>query len=218
LVDNKSKEKETQGYLSRLSSNKKIRILKYEKEFNFSKINNHAVSVCGARSKFILFLNNDIEIMHPDWLYRMLQHFIRPEVSAVGAKLLYLDHRIQHAGVIVGNNGVAGHSHKMLWDWDPGYFSRPHLTQDISAVTGACMLVRKDDFLAVGGFDPKLPTAFNDIDLCLRLRKDGKSIVYTPFARLYHRESYTRGYDSAKDDNFIKAIAYMDKKWDLSIL
>jgi glycosyltransferase involved in cell wall biosynthesis len=216
LVDNNSTKNETHKYLSKLSSNKKIRVLKYEKEFNFSEINNYAVSVCGGNSEFVLFLNNDIEVMHPDWLYNMVQHFVRPEVAAVGAKLLYLDHRIQHAGVIVGVNGVAGHSHKMLWDWDPGYFSRPHLTQDISAVTGACMLVRKNEFLAVGGFDPKLPAAFNDIDLCLKLRKNGKSIVYTPFARLYHRESHTRGYDSAKDENFIKAIAYMDEKWDLS--
>ena len=216
LVDNNSEESETQEYLSKLSSNKKIRVVRYDKKFNFSKINNYAVSLCSELSEHILFLNNDIEIMHPDWLYNMVQHFIRPEVAAVGAKLLYLDHKIQHAGVIVGNNGVAGHSHKMLWDWDPGYFSRPHLTQDITAVTGACMLVRKDEFLAVGGFDLKLPTAFNDIDLCLKLRKKGKSIVYTPFARLYHRESHTRGYDSVTDDNFIKAIAYMDEKWELS--
>jgi glycosyltransferase involved in cell wall biosynthesis len=216
LVDNNSEESETQDYLSRLSSNKKIRVVRYDKKFNFSNINNYAVSLCSELSEHILFLNNDIEIMHPDWLYNMMQHFIRPEVAAVGAKLLYLDHKIQHAGVIVGNNGVAGHSHKMLWDWDPGYFSRPHLTQDITAVTGACMLVQKDEFLAVGGFDPKLPTAFNDIDLCLKLRKKGKSIVYTPFARLYHRESHTRGYDSTTDDNFIKAIAYMDEKWKLS--
>jgi len=216
LVDNNSIEKETHEYLKKLSSNKKIRIVKYTKEFNYSKINNYVVTLCGESSEFALFLNNDIEIMHPNWLYNMVQHFIRPEVSAVGAKLLYLDHKIQHAGIFVGVNGIAGHSHKYLWDWDPGYFSRPHLTQDITAVTGACMMVRKKDFLKVGGFDPNLPAAFNDIDLCLKLRKEGRSIVYTPFARLYHRESHTRGLDNLVDENFINAINYISDKWDLS--
>jgi glycosyltransferase involved in cell wall biosynthesis len=216
LVDNNSEKPETQEYLSELSSNKKIRVLKYPGTFNFSKINNYAVSVCAGSSEHVLFLNNDVEIMHPNWLSNMVQHFVRPEVAAVGAKLLYMDHRIQHAGVIIGVNGVAGHSHKMLWDWDPGYFSRPHLTQDISAVTGACMLVRKKDFLAVGGFDPKLAKAFNDVDLCLKLREKGKSIVYTPFARLYHRESHTRGYDTITDESFLKAITYIEEKWGLA--
>jgi GT2 family glycosyltransferase len=211
LVDNNSTNHETHEYLSGLSSNKKIRILKYDKKFNFSKINNYAVSACDVSSEHVLFLNNDVEIMHPNWLSNMVQHFVRPEVAAVGAKLLYLDHRIQHAGIIIGVNGVAGHSHKMLWDWDPGYFSRPHLTQDISAVTGACMLVRKKEFLDVGGFDPKLPAAFNDVDFCLKLRKECKSIVYTPFARLYHRESNTRGYDAITDENFLNYCNFIKK-------
>lgn len=215
LVDNDSEKPDTHEYLNTIKD-KKIRILKYSGPFNFSKINNYAVSVCSGSSDLILFLNNDIEIMHPNWLNNMVQHFVRPEVAAVGAKLLYLDHRIQHAGVIVGVNGVAGHSHKMLWDWDPGYFSRPHLTQDITAVTGACMLVRKGHFLRVQGFDPELPTAFNDIDLCLKFREIGKSIVYTPFARLYHRESVSRGYDSITDDNFLRSVAYISDKWDLA--
>lgn len=216
LIDNNSEEEETQEYLSKLSSNKLYKVYKYKKEFNFSSINNFAVSKCSKDSELVLFLNSDIEIMHPEWLYYMAQHFIRPKVAAVGAKLLYLDHRIQHAGVIVGVNGVAGHSHKMLFDWNPGYFSRPHLTQDITAVTGACMMVRKDDFLTVEGFDPNLPTAFGDVDLCLKLRKRGSTIVYTPFARLYHRESYTRGLDSIEDEKFLSAISYITEKWDLT--
>jgi O-antigen biosynthesis protein len=214
LVDNNSEEEATQKYLSKLSSNK--RVVRYTKKFNFSSINNYAVSVCAGSSEFVLFLNSDIEVMHPEWLYNMVQHFIRPEVAAVGAKLLYLDHKIQHAGIFIGVNGVAGHSHKYMYDWNPGYFSRPHLTQDISAVTGACMMVRKKDFIEVGGFDPKLPVAFNDVDLCLSLRKNGKVIVYTPFARVYHRESYTRGYDSIADEKFLKAIQYLSEKWSLS--
>lgn len=216
LVNNNSEQSETLKFINRISSKKNIRVINYNKGFNFSSINNYAVSVCAGSSEYVLFLNNDIEIMHPNWLANMVQHFVRPEVAAVGAKLLYLDHRIQHAGIIVGVNGVAGHSHKMLWDWDPGYFSRPHLTQDITAVTGACMLVRKKDFLDVNGFDPKLPRAFNDIDFCLKLRDRGRSIVYTPFARLYHRESYTRGYDSINDEKFLRSISYIEGKWDLS--
>jgi glycosyltransferase involved in cell wall biosynthesis len=215
LVDNGSVKSETKDYLTGLSINRKIRVLQYNKKFNYSMINNYAVGFCNKNSELLLFLNNDIEIMHPEWLYNMVQHFIRPEVAAVGAKLLYLDHKIQHAGVIIGVNGLAGHSHKMMWDWDPGYFSRPHLTQDVTAVTGACMMVRKKAFIDVGGFDPKLPEAFNDIDLCLSLRKNNWSIIYTPYARLYHRESYTRGYDSMSD-NFLKSVSYMYTKWDLS--
>jgi glycosyltransferase involved in cell wall biosynthesis len=216
LVNNKSEEKGTFEYLSKLSFNRGIKIIEYNKKFNFSAINNYAVNNYTSESEFVLFLNNDIEIMHPEWLHNMIQHFIRPEVAAVGAKLLYMDHKIQHAGIFIGVNGVAGHSHKYIYDWVPGYFSRPHLTQDITAVTGACMLVRRSDFQAVKGFDIKLPKAFNDIDLCLKLRQKEKSIVYTPFARLYHRESYTRGLDSAADEQFLKAISYINDKWELN--
>lgn len=215
LVDNRSKSKEMKDFLKKVSNNKKIKIIKYSKEFNFSAINNYAVENF-VKSKFILFLNSDIEIMHPEWLDRMMQQFIRPEVSAVGAKLLYLDHRIQHAGIFVGVSGIAGHSHKLMWDWDPGYFSRPHLCQDITAVTGACMLIKKSDFMKVGGFEKKLPKAFNDIDLCLKLRAIGKSIVYTPYARLYHHESITRGLDNMNDPDFIDAIGYMGNKWNIA--
>jgi GT2 family glycosyltransferase len=102
-----------------------------------------------------------------------------------------------------------------MWDWDPGYFSRPHLTQDITAVTGACMMVRKKAFLGINGFDIKLPEAFNDVDLCLSLRKNQWDIIYTPFARLYHLESYTRGYDCTSE-KFIESVSYMYDKWDLS--
>ncbi len=214
LVDNGSVEAETKEYLSQLSTNKKIRILQYDKPFNYSKINNYAVDYCNKNSELILFLNNDVEIMHPEWLYNMVQHFVRPEVAAVGAKLLYSDHRIQHAGVVVGTNGLAAHSHKRIFDWEPGYFSRPHTTQDITCVTGACLMVRKKVFIDIKGFDPKLPEAFNDVDLCLTIRKQGWSIVYTPYARLYHMESYTRGND-AGTKKFMDAVSYMYEKWDI---
>jgi glycosyltransferase involved in cell wall biosynthesis len=215
LVDNKSTEKKTQEFLQEATEDRRISVAPYDKRFNFSAINNYAVNLC-EDSDFVLFLNNDIEIMHPDWIEQMMQHILRPEVSVVGAKLLYLDHRIQHAGIYVGINQIAGHSHKYLWDWDTGYFSRPHLIQEISAVTGACMLVRKKDFLEVGGFEERLAKAFNDIDLCLKLRSRGKLVVYTPYARLYHRESATRGMDSPADPVFSKAISYMEKTWGCS--
>jgi len=215
LVDNGSVESETKEYLARLSSNKKIRVLPYNMPFNYSKINNYAVGLCNKNSELLLFLNNDIEIMHPEWLYNMIQHFVRPEVAAVGAKLLYLDHRIQHAGVVVGVNGLAAHAHRGICDWEPGYFSRPHMTQDITCVTGACMMVRKKVFLDIKGFDTKLPEAFNDVDICLTIRKHGWNIVYTPYARLYHMESYTRGNDTGTK-RFIDAVSYMHEKWNLN--
>lgn len=214
LVDNRSKKKETLEFLKTINDEKIIKV-KYDKGFNFSTLNNHIVNTY-VKSKYILFLNNDIEIMHPEWLNRMIQQFVRPEVSVVGAKLLYIDHRIQHAGIFVGINGIAGHSHKFMWDWEPGYFSRPHLVQDITAVTGACMLVKKSDFLSVGGFDKELSKAFNDIDLCLKLRDKGKAIVYTPYACLYHHESVTRGLDSINEPEFLKAISYIENKWNIS--
>jgi O-antigen biosynthesis protein len=214
LIDNNSKEYKTSSYLKKIV-NFRVSCIKYKAEFNFSKIVNHALYE-KVHTDYVLLLNNDIEIMHPEWLTRMVSEFARPEVSVVGAKLLYLDHRIQHAGVFVGINGIAGHSHKFMWDWDPGYFSRPHLSQDITAVTGACMLLKTEDFYEVKGFDESLPTAFNDIDYCLKLKKIGKSIVYTPYAKLYHRESASRGLDLLSDQNFIDSIKFMEDKWNIS--
>lgn len=214
LVNNNSEKRETFDYLNSIKD-KRIKIVEYKSKFNFSKLNNTIVRNYTKNSDFVLFLNNDTEIIHPEWLYNMVQHFVRPRVAVVGAKLLYLDHRIQHAGIFVGINHIAGHSHKYLYDWNPGYFSRPHLTQDITAVTGACMMVRKEDFWKAGGFNPLLATAFNDIDLCLTLRKMNKIIVFTPFSKLYHRESPTRGYDHISDVDFVRSIRYMEEKWDL---
>jgi len=211
LVDNNSEEVETLEYLKDLTKNPAIKHLKYPKPFNFSAINNYAVK--HTESDLILFLNNDTEVMSPDWLNKMAQHFIREDVGAVGAKLLYVDHRIQHAGIVVGVNGIAGHSHKNMWDWQPGYYGRPHIIQEVTAVTGACMMVRRDVFNGVGGFDEKLPKAFNDIDLCLKIRANNYLITYTPYSRLFHHESISRGLDNIQDKQFQKAIQYIDKKW-----
>ena len=151
----------------------------------------------------------------------MLEHAQRKEVGAVGAKLLYPDNTIQHAGVILGitgtpgQKGVAGHSHKYLSDREYGFFLRPHLIQNLSAVTAACMMMRKEVFLEVNGFDENLKVAFNDVDLCLRIREKGYLVVYTPYANLYHYESLTRGYEDnpEKQARFLKEVQYIRQKW-----
>lgn len=187
----------------------------YNKDFSFSAINNYAVTLF-KNTKLYLFLNNDTEVMNSDWLEQMAQHFIRPEVGAVGAKLLYPDHRIQHAGVIIGMGGIAGHSHKYLPENTFGYFARPHLIQEISAVTGACLMTTAEDFQRVGGFEEALPKAFNDVDYCLKLREAGRKIIYTPYARLLHYESLSRGLDNHIDNDFRCAVDFMEKKWGCS--
>lgn len=187
-------------------------IEQYKKPFSFSAINNYAVGLA-KDYELLLFLNNDTEVMNPDWLEAMVQHFERIEVGAVGAKLLYPDHRIQHAGVIIGMGGIAGHSHKYVPEGSPGYFSRPHLIQEVSAVTGACLMTTRHDFEAVGGFEEKLPKAFNDVDYCLKLRRKGQKIIYTPYARLLHYESLSRGIDNHQDADFQHAVRYMEEKW-----
>jgi len=212
VVNNNSSKKETKSYLEQLKQDPHVKVVDYKKPFNYSAINNWAVEK-HVDSDYVLFLNNDVEVMHPEWLTEMMTYFCQDGVSAVGAKLLYVDHRIQHAGVYIGMGGIAGHGHRNFPDWEPGYFSRPHLAQEISAVTGACMLVRKKDFEKVGGFEEDLPKAFNDVDLCLKLRADNQLIIYTPYAKLFHHESVSRGYDNVKDAGFAKAIKYMDDKW-----
>jgi GT2 family glycosyltransferase len=218
IVDNNSQEERTFEYYKTIRDNPKIRILEYNKPFNFAKINNYAVSK--VDSEFILFLNNDTEIITPEWLSAMLEHAQRREVGAVGAKLLYPNNTIQHAGVILGLGAgpqrVAGHSHKYLPDNLPGYYYRPHIVQNLSAVTAACMLTKKSLFEEVGGFDEiNLPIAFNDVDYCLKLREKGYLIVYTPYAVLYHHESISRGYEDTpeKQARFMREVEYMRKKW-----
>jgi len=218
IVDNNSQEEKTFEYYETIKDNPKIRILEYKKPFNFSAINNYAVSK--VDSEFILFLNNDTEVITPEWLSAMLEHAQRREVGAVGAKLLYPNNTIQHAGVILGLGAgpsrVAGHSHKYLPNSFPGYYYRPHIIQNLSAVTAACMLTKKSLFEEVGGFDEvNLPIAFNDVDYCLKLREKGFLIVYTPYAVLYHHESLSRGYEDTpeKQERFLKEVKYMREKW-----
>ena len=207
IVDNKSREKETLDFLSDLEKKENIRIIKYHDEYNFSRINNFAVS--HARGSHIFFLNNDIEVISQEWMTSMLEHSQREEVGAVGAKLIYPDNTIQHAGTVVGLGGVAAHSHKKFPSDSNGYFGFLNTIRNTSAVTAACMMLRKKVFEEVGGFDEEnLPVGFNDVDICLELRKRGYLIVYTPYASLYHYESQTRPPVLDPDEE-----KFMKKKW-----
>ena len=219
IVDNQSKEGETFEYYEKLGENPRIKILEYNKPFNFSAINNYAVSK--VDTDYILLLNNDTEVISKEWLSAMLEHAQRKEVGAVGAKLLYPNNTIQHAGVILGisgtpgKKGVAGHSHKYLPNAGYGYFLKAHLIENLSAVTAACMMLRKEVFEEVGGFDENLSVAFNDVDLCLKIREKGYLIVYTPYAELYHHESLSRGYEDTpeKQTRFLREVEYVREKW-----
>lgn len=196
IVDNGSVDPDTIRYLDELRANPKVRVLPYPLPYNYSAINNHAARE--ARGSYLCLLNNDTEVVGADWLSEMMRHAVRPCVGAVGAKLLYEDGSIQHAGVIVGIGDAAGHAHRNLPADDAGYFGHAHVTQFISAVTGACLLVDKRKFMAVGGLDQEhLPIAYNDVDFCLKLERAGWRNVYVPHAVLIHHESKSRAKDHA---------------------
>lgn len=219
IVNNNSTDEKTYDYFKELKRTSRIKILEYKKDFNFSAINNFAVK--SAAGEIILFLNNDTEVILKEWLSAMLEHAQRSEVGAVGCKLLYPDKTIQHAGVILGinyldgENIIAEHSPKYIPYNNHGYFGKAGVIHDLSAVTAACMMLRKDVFEEVGGFDENLAIAYNDVDLCLKIREKGYLIVYTPYAELYHHESQSRGHDDTleKRERFLKEIKYIRKKW-----
>ena len=187
IVDNDSRTEEARAYLSGL----KHRVLNYGGPFNYSAINNLAVEQ--TESPWLLFLNNDTEVIDGDWLTIMAEHIQRPEVGAVGPRLLYPDDTVQHGGIVVGVGGIAEHAFRGFPAEAPGVCRQLQVTRNYSAVTGACLLTRRDVFNKVHGFDEeRLPVTFNDVDLCLKIRRAGYLVVYTPFARLYHHESGTR--------------------------
>ncbi len=190
VVDNGSVERATLAYFKTLDP-QRVRILRDERPFNFSALNNAAVAM--ARGDFVCLMNNDIGIITPDWLEEMLSFAAQPGIGAVGARLWYPDDRLQHAGVLVGFFGVAGHMHKLIRRGETGYGHRAALHQSLSAVTAAVLLVRKDIYQAVGGFDEELAVAFNDVDFCLKVRDAGYRNIYTPHAEMYHYESASRG-------------------------
>lgn len=214
IVDNNSDDPGTLEYLSAIAQNKRIRILTDPAPFNYSALNNAAVRQ--ARGEYVGLVNNDIEVITPQWLDEMMGIAVQPGVGVVGARLWYPNDTLQHGGCIVGLGGVAGHSHKHLPKGHPGYFYRAQLIQTFSAVTAACLIVRKAVFQEVGGLDEaNLAVAFNDVDFCLRVCEAGYRNVWTPFAELYHHESATRGYEDSPEKKlrFQKEIVYMQKRW-----
>ncbi|MGI9086588.1 MAG: glycosyltransferase family 2 protein [Chthoniobacterales bacterium] len=187
IVDNDSETAEAREYFARSPH----RLLHYAGPFNFSAINNFAVEQ--TNSPWLLFLNNDVEVIESEWLNAMVEHVQRPEVGAVGARLLYPNDTVQHAGVVLGVGGIAQHAFRGFGAEEPGVCRQLQVTRNYSSVTGACLLTRREVFDEMGGFDEeRLPVTFNDVDLCLKMRRAGYLIVYTPFAKLYHHESATR--------------------------
>jgi len=181
--------------------------------FNFSRLNNAAARE--ANGTVLAFVNNDIEITREDWLDEMVALALRPETGCVGAKLLYPDGRLQHAGVVIGLGGVAGHGHRFVRGDEAGYLGRLRATHEVSAVTAACLVIRRSVFDAVGGFDEELAVAFNDVDFCLKVRAAGYRNLWTPFAELIHHESVSRGRDltPAKAKRFAEEYAAMQRRW-----
>jgi glycosyltransferase involved in cell wall biosynthesis/SAM-dependent methyltransferase/uncharacterized protein YbaR (Trm112 family) len=214
IVDNQSSDPMTHVYFGQVIKDPRVHILSYELPFNFAAINNFAVS--RATGSVLCLLNNDIEVINSDWLVEMVSHALRPEIGAVGALLYYPDGQVQHAGIVVGRGGVAGHIHTGLRRGEFGYFGRAAVLQNLSAVTAACLVMSKAVFHEVGGLNEKdLPVAYNDVDLCLRMREAGYRIVWTPYAELYHQESASRGAD-AHPDNAARSdaeVRYMSRRW-----
>lgn len=192
IIDNESSQPATLGYFASLKQYASVRILEYRGAFNYSSINNFAVE--HANGEVICLLNNDTEIIHADWLLEMVSHAMREEVGAVGAKLLYPNDTIQHAGVLIGSGGLAKHAFSMLPVETPIQFGRAETIQDVSCVTAACLVMKRSVFDEVGGLDERLfAVAYNDVDLCLKIVSSGYRIVWTPYAQLYHHESASRG-------------------------
>jgi glycosyltransferase involved in cell wall biosynthesis/2-polyprenyl-3-methyl-5-hydroxy-6-metoxy-1,4-benzoquinol methylase len=214
LIDNGSDDPVSIEYFAALDQQDNVRVLRDDGPFNYSALNNGAVRM--ARGELIGLVNNDIEVITPQWLDEMVSIALQPNVGAVGARLWYPDDRLQHGGVVVGVGGVAGHSHKYLPKGDYGYFCRAALIQEFSAVTAACLIIKKSIFEQVGGLDEEnLKIAFNDVDFCLRVQEAGYINVWTPFAELYHHESATRGLEDTpeKKERFSNEVVYIQSRW-----
>lgn len=219
IIDNNSDDPAALNYFSSFAGDASIRVLRDESPFNFSALNNAAV--LQARGEFIGLLNNDIEVISPQWLEEMIGLAIQPGVGAVGARLWYPNNTLQHGGVITGLGGVAGHSHKHLARGEPGYFYHAQLIKTLSVVTAACLVIKKSIFLEVGGFnETELKIAFNDVDFCLRVRQAGYRNIWTPYAELYHHESASRGYEDTpeKQLRFAQEVGYLKARWGESLI
>ncbi|EGH99641.1 glycosyltransferase [Pseudomonas syringae] len=214
LIDNGSDDPESLEYFAKIDQEENIRVLRDDGPFNYSALNNGAVRI--ANGELIGLINNDIEVITPEWLGEMVSIALQPRVGAVGARLWYPDNRLQHGGVVVGIGGVAGHAHKYLPKGAHGYFCRAELIQEFSAVTAACLIIKKSIFDEVGGLnEADLKIAFNDVDFCLRVQEAGYLNVWTPFSELYHHESATRGLEDTpqKQERFGQEIRYIKNRW-----
>ena len=215
IVENNSVTDEIFEYYRKIQENPNIRVVTYEGDFNYSKINNLGVSE--ARGEYILLLNNDTSVITLDWIEEMLMYAQRPDVGAVGAKLYYEDRTIQHAGVVLalGQHRTAGHSHYRVSSNNLGYMGRLCYAQNVMAVTGACLMMSKSLFTELGGLDENFAVSLNDVDLCIRAWKAGRVNVFTPFAELYHYESVSRGLDDhgEKAERYERESAAFRDKW-----
>ena len=214
IVENNSTDDKTFAYYKELeASNPKAHVVYWDREFNYSAINNYGASF--AKGEYVLLLNNDTEIINDDCLEELLGYCMRSDVGAVGARMYYEDDTIQHAGVVIGFGGIAGHCFVLQPRGTTGYCHRIICAQDYSAVTAACMMVKKEAFDKVGGLTEELAVAFNDIDFCMKLRAAGYLIVYNPYAELYHYESKSRGLEDTPEKvaRFNKEIQIFEKRW-----
>ncbi|MDR0781921.1 MAG: glycosyltransferase family 2 protein [Pseudomonadales bacterium] len=214
IVDNDSVEPETLAYFQSIVRDARVKVVHWPHPYNYSAINNFAVN--HASGAYICLLNNDTEIIHPDWLREMMAHAIRRGIGAVGARLLYPDRTIQHAGVVVGMGGAAGHAHRGLPQGNPGWFAQAWITREATAVTAACLVVEKRKFQAVGGLDERgLAIAYNDVDLCLKLRNAGWRNLYAAQAVLIHHESKSRRSDFEPDNlnRYKRELTVFQNRW-----
>lgn len=213
ILDNGSRDAGTLAYLASLGGQAGITVVRDDSPFNYSRLNNTAVR--HTRGDVLCLLNDDIEVLTPGWLEEMVSFAIQPDVGAVGARLWYPDGTLQHGGVIIGIGGVAGHAHLRLAKGQPGYFSRAVLQQELTAVTGACLAVRRAVYDEVGGLDEQIAVAFNDVDFCLRIRGAGYRNIWTPFAELIHHESASRGYEDTPEKlaRFQREVRFMQERW-----
>jgi GT2 family glycosyltransferase len=214
IADNDSQEPSTHAFLTEISANPQVRVVTWPHPFNYSAINNFAVKV--ARGEYLCLLNNDIEIIDKDWLSELMRYAVRPRAGAIGARLLYPDRTIQHAGVTVGMGNAAGHAHRGLPEHAAGHFAHALVAHRAIAVTAACLVVRRDKFETVGGLDEvALRIAYNDVDLCLKLHQAGFENYYVPSAVLIHHESKSRGFDMAPEhiERYRTELATLQVRW-----
>lgn len=219
IIDNRSDDPAVLAYFDSLKCDQRIRVVRDDRPFNFSAINNRAVG--NVASELVGLVNNDTEVITPGWLTEMVSLAVQPGVGAVGARLWYPDNRLQHAGIILGIGGVVGHAHSGIPNTALGYFGRATLLQTMSAVTAACLVIRREVYWQAGGMDEKnLPVAFNDVDFCLKVRALGYRNIWTPYAELYHYESATRGYEDnpQKQQRFAREMKFLQQRWRAEIL